>query len=105
MINPETVTFPITLERFIEFQEAETGRKANAMETEFFSDVVDLANEAYAAAAVGNLQTGAEILAAIDAAAEDTKECANLAALCRGWLALACRKGTELLAKTGLLPS
>lgn len=105
MIKSENITFPITLEDFTKLQEAEMGRKINDIEKEFFSDVVDMANQAFAAGAVGDLDTAAEILEAVDAAAGRVKECAHLAAVCRGWIALGCRKGLELLDTTGLLPS
>lgn len=102
------MSFPVTLEAFTEYQESELGRKAEDFEKEFFSAIVEMANEAFRFAAVGDLDAAADILAAVDKVAADqpTDEAGkHLSALCRGWIVLGCRKGLELRAKAGLLPT
>lgn len=92
MINPETVSFPVTSESFISMQEQEIGRKATATERELFVEVVNVANEVYTAAGVGDLGTVVQILDAVDYAARNDTDSQHLAALCRGWIALAFRR-------------
>lgn len=107
-MKPENMSFPLTLEAFTEYQESELGRKTEDFERDFFAEIVDMANEAFRFAAVGDLDAAADIMAAVDKVAADqpTDEAGrHLSPSVGGWIALGCRKGLELRSKVGMLPS
>ena len=97
MLNPQNVSFPITGVALADMQQAQLGREVTAAELEMFSDIADMANEAYKAATRGDAETVADILAAIDKATTPDDYTRHVAALCRGWVLLGCQKGMEVL--------
>ena len=97
MIDPQKVTFPITGKQLAELQRTEVGRELTAGELEMFSDIADIANEVYEAAARGDAETVQSILDAINAAAAADPNAYHVAALCRGWVLLGCQRGAEQL--------
>lgn len=97
MVNENNVTFPITLAAFTSLQRAENSRGLTATELELFAEIVDMANESYAAACKGDADTVQALLDAINAAAAAEPNAQRVAALCRGWVLLGCRKGAEQL--------
>lgn len=97
MIDPQKVAFPITGTQLAELQRTEVGRELTAAELEMFSDIADIANEAYESATRGDAETVQSILDAINAAAAADPEARHVAALCRGWVLLGCQRGAERL--------
>ena len=97
MIHPKAITFPITGTQLAELQRAEVGRELTPMELEMFTEIADMANEAYEAAVRGDAETVQSILDAINHAATPDDYISHVAALCRGWVLLGCQKGAELL--------
>lgn len=97
MIDPKRITFPITGEALAALQQAELGRALRPSELELFSDIADMANEAYEAAAHGDTETVQDILNAINTAPVPDPYTRHLAALCRGWVLLGCQRGMEIL--------
>lgn len=97
MIDPRKVVFPITAAALAELQRAEVGRELDADELEFFAEVVQIANEAYDAAAHGDAETVQDILDAINKAAAEDVDSRHAAALCRGWVLLGVQRGAERL--------
>lgn len=97
MINPENVFFPITGEQLAELQRAEVSRELTAAELELFTQIADMANEAYEAATHGDTDTVAAILAAINTVPAPDDYTSHVAALCRGWVLLGCQRGAERL--------
>lgn len=97
MVNAENVTFPVSLETFVALQRAEIDRNFTVTEMELFADIVDMANEAYEAAARGDADTVAVILSAIDKATSPDDYTRHMAALCRGWVLLGCQRGMDIL--------
>lgn len=47
MINPDNITFPVSLETFLDFQEKAAGRRLSKDEREVATSIVELANTAY----------------------------------------------------------
>lgn len=47
MLNPDNITFPVSLETFLNFQEKAAGRRLSKDEREFATSVVELANTTY----------------------------------------------------------
>ena len=97
MINPDNISFPITLEAFTALQRAEIDRDFNAAELEIFGYIVELANGAYTAAAKGDVETVRVILDAVKEAPINRDYTRRVAALFRGWVRLGCQKGAEKL--------
>lgn len=97
MVNENNITFPLTLASFTSLQRAEINRELTAMELELFAEIVDMANESYAAACRGDVDTVKALLDAINAAAAAEPNAQRVAALCRGWVLQGCRKGAEKL--------
>lgn len=97
MINANNVPFPLTLAGFTSLQREEQCREFTAAELDFFAEIVDMANESYAAACKGDADTVQALLDAINAAAAAEPNAQRVAALCRGWVLLGCRKGAEQL--------
>lgn len=97
MVNENNVTFPITLAAFTALQRTKNSGAFTATELELFSEIVDMANESYAAACRGDADTVQALLDAINAAAAAEPNAQRVAALCRGWVLLGCRKGAEQL--------
>lgn len=85
MVDARNVKFPITLEEFTRLQRAEMHHDPTAEELELFSEIVETANEAYHAAAVGDSDTVEDIFNAINCAAAESPEYWHVAALLRGW--------------------
>lgn len=100
MVDPKTVSFPLTLEAFTALQEKDMEREAFPAELEFFGEVVDMANTAYYAGCVANGDTIKALLAAVAAidTGEDTR---HLCGLCRGWILEGARRGLELAMSIG----
>lgn len=105
MIDPKNLTFPITLETFTALQKAEIGRDFDPAEIEFFTAVVQVANDAYTAACVGNTVVTEDLITTINRINCPDATTQHYAALCRSWVLLACRRGLELLAAVGTMPS
>lgn len=97
MVNPDKVIFPVTGKQLADLQRAEVSRELTAAELEMFSDIAEIANESYEAAAHGDAETVHRILDAINAAAATDPDTHHVAALCRGWVLLGCQRGAELL--------
>ena len=97
MVNPNNVSFPITGKQLADLQRAEVGRDLRPAELDMFADIANMANEAYEAATRGDAETVQNILSAINAAAASDRNFYHLAALCRGWVLLACQRGMERL--------
>ena len=97
MVNPDNVSFPITGEQLAELQRAEVGRELAPIELEMFTEIADMANEAYEAAVRGDAETVQSILDAINHAATPDDYISHVAALCRGWVLLGCQRGAEQL--------
>lgn len=97
MVNENNVTFPITLTTFISLQRAEVDRDFTTTERELFAEIVDMANESYKAACQGDANAVQALLDAINAADAAEPNAQRVAALCRGWVLLGCRKGAEQL--------
>lgn len=100
MVNAENVSFPVTVDRFVALQHAELGRDFTATELELFTDIVEMANASYNAACRGDVDAVQGLLDAIDSADTDEPYTRHLAALCRGWVLLGCRRGAEQLKAT-----
>lgn len=100
MLNPDNITFPITGKQLAELQQTELGRELRPAELEMFSDIANMANEAYEAAARGDAETVQSILNAINAATAPDPYTRHLAALCRGWVLLGFQRGAERLKTT-----
>ena len=100
MVNPNQITFPVTGKQLADLQRAEVSRELTAEELEMFSDIAEIANESYEAAAHGDAETVQSILDAINAAATTDPDTHHVAALCRGWVLLGCQKGAEQLKAT-----
>lgn len=105
MIEPKNVTFPITLTTFTALQKAELGRELDPAEIEFFSAVVQMANDAYTAACIGDTDVTEDLITSINHINCSDATTQHYAALCRGWVLLACRRGLELLASVSTMPS
>lgn len=97
MIKPENINIPITGVQLAEMQRAEVGRELAGAELEMFSDIADMANEAYEAAARGDAETVQSILNAINSIPSPDPYTCHVAALCRGWVLLGCQRGAEQL--------
>lgn len=97
MVNTENVSFPVTLEAFTALQVAEIRRDPTATELELFQEVVDMANEAFEAAAQGDAETVQALLDAINHDSPTDEYTRHVAALCRGWVLLGCSRGMEIL--------
>ena len=107
MVDTSNVKFPITLSEFTRLQRAEMRNDPTPDELEMFSGIVDMANEAYYAAARGDDRTVEDILKAISKAEaeiirEDRGNPANkfiihASALTRGWVLLGVQHGMILL--------
>ena len=97
MIKPENVRFPITSDELAALQRAHLGRPLTADELELFREIAEIANDTYAAAARGDVETVEGIMAAINTAPAPDRYTAHVAALCRGWALLGCLKGTKAL--------
>lgn len=108
MNEPQNVTFPITLDTFAALQKAEIGRELDPAEIELFAVAVDMANEAYTAVCCGQPEVVKNLLDTINKAEQvtlTTQESKHYAAICRGWLLLACRHAIKKLGPTDTLPS
>lgn len=106
MVDPKTVSFPLTLEAFTALQEKDMERKVFPAELEFFEALVEMANEAYRAGCVADGDTVHQLLntvAALDANAEQDADSfsRHLCALCRGWILEGARRGLELAISIG----
>ena len=97
MVNESNITFPLTLAAYTSLQRAEICRDITATELELFAEIVDMANEAYAAACRGDADTVQALLDAIAAADAAEPNSQRVAALCRGWVLLGCRRGADQL--------
>ena len=97
MVNIEHVSFPVTLEAFTALQVAEIRREPTATELELFQDVVNMANEAFQAAAQGDAETVQALLDTINHVPPLDEDTRHVAALCRGWVLLGCNRGMEIL--------
>ena len=97
MVNENNITFPLTLAAFTSLQRAEICRDITATELELFTEIVGMANEAYAAACRGDADTVQALLDAINAADAAEPNAQRVAALCRGWVLLGCRRGADQL--------
>lgn len=97
MVNPDSVSFPITGAALAELQRAEVGRELTDAELEMFSDIADMSNEAYEAAIRGDVETIATMLAAINTTPTPDTYTSHVAALCRAWVLLGCQRGAEQL--------
>ena len=97
MLNPKNVRFPITGEELAAMQREHLGRDLDPVEVEMFSEIVQMANEAYEAATKGDVETVQAILCAINSVPVADNLSRHVAALCRGWVLLGCQKGTEEL--------
>lgn len=97
MFNTESVSFPVTLEVFTALQVAEIRREPTATELELFQDIVDMANEAFKAAAQGEVETVQALLDAINHDSPTDEYARHVAALCRGWVLLGCNRGMKIL--------
>lgn len=95
--NAQGMTFPVTLEAFTARQRAQLGRELTGMEMEMFREIVDMTNEAYAAACVGDVETVEDILQAITKATAPDAFTRHVAALCRGWVLLGAAMGADIL--------
>lgn len=91
------MTFPVTLEAFTARQRAQLGRELTGTEMELFREIVDMTNEAYAAACVGDVETVEDILQAITQATGPDAYTRHVAALCRGWVLVGAAKGADIL--------
>lgn len=100
MVDIEKISFPLTIDAFTSMQRAQVGREISEVEKEFFAEVVDMANEAYEAAARGDAETVQALLDAIDSASGKVALTQSLAALCRAWVLLGCRKGVQQFENT-----
>lgn len=100
MVNENNVTFPTTLAAFTSLQRAENGRGFTATELELFAEIVDMANESYAAACRGDTDSIQALLDAINAVDAADTITQRAAALCRAWVLLACKQGAEQLQKS-----
>lgn len=105
MIDPKAIRFPLNMPEFVRLQRNEMRRFPTTEEMEIFAQIVKTANEAYYAAADGEADTVADILEAVSYAAAPRPGTdkafaavnAAVAAMCRGWLQLAIRAGTDAL--------
>lgn len=97
MIDPRNVRFPLSGADLAALQRAQLGRDLTAAELEMFAGIAEMANEAYEAAAQGDADTVQSILAAINTVPAPDNYTRHVAALCRGWVLLACQRGAERL--------
>lgn len=100
MVDTSNVTFPITGKALAALQREQVGRKLTPWELDLFFEIADMANEAYAAATVGDPDTVQRLLDDVNAIPAPDPCTRHLSALCRGWVLLGCQKGTEQLKKT-----
>lgn len=100
MVNADNVSFPITGKLLADLQQAEVGRELTAGEIKMFSDIANMANEAYKAATCGDAETVQSILDTINATPANDPYTRHVSALCRGWVLLGCQRGTERLKAT-----
>lgn len=99
MVDASKVKFPITLEEFTRLQRAEMHHDPTAEELELFSEIVDMANEVYHAAAAGDSDTAESIFYAINHASDGTPFDNHVAALCRGWAVKGLMEGMVVFKK------
>lgn len=97
MVNPNKVSFPVTGDQIAQLQAAEVGRELTPTEREMFSEIADMANEAYEAASCGDAETVQGLLDAINHVPTPDDYTRHVAALCRGWVLLGCQRGMEIL--------
>lgn len=97
MVYADNITFPVTLDAFIEFQRAGRNRDFTATEMELFTGIVDMANESYQAACRGDADTVQRLLDDINSAPTHSTATRHVAAIFRGWVLLGCQRGAEQL--------
>ena len=97
MIDPRSVSFPISGADLAALQRVQLGRDLTAAELEMFAGIAEMANEAYQAAAHGDSDTVGSILAAVNSVPVPDDYTRHVAALCRGWVLLGCQRGAEYL--------
>lgn len=97
MQDYSNIKFPVTLAEFTRIQREALHRNPTADEREIYREIVDLANEAYNAAAAGDSNTVADILNAINCSAAETPAAGQVAAVSRSWVLIATKAGMDIL--------
>ena len=88
MIDPKSISFPITGKEIAELQRAELGRELRSTEHELFDTLAEIANQAYTAATQGDADTLWGLLSAINNTPAADEYSRHVADLCRGWVLL-----------------
>lgn len=91
------MAFPVTLEAFTARQRAQLGRDFSCAEMKLFQEIVDMSNEAYEAAAKGDVDAVAAILKALITTPATDPYTRHVIALCRGWVIAGAAWGADVL--------
>lgn len=86
MINPDNITFPVSLEDFVKLQEQAAGRKLSKDEYELSIEITAAANTSYFAILKGRLEDVAKLLTNLEDALGGDKALKPIVAKFHVWM-------------------